>query len=252
MMQRPPPASVEWAWFLDVDGTLAPIAATPDAAQIDEPTRQLLRTLRERTRGAVALVSGRPIARVDELVGESGFAIAGQHGTERRDAHGTVVHEAERDATIDSMAAELREFARHHAGVIVEDKGVSLAVHYRGVPELESQVVHAVTSAHARWGAHYELQAGKKLIEVVRAGVNKGNAVKAFLTRAPFRGRTPLMIGDDVTDESAFRVVNELNGHSVKVGAGPTAAQYRLDDVADVRVWLSRILDPPGTNGDHA
>lgn len=234
----PPLADAGWAYFLDVDGTLAPLAPTPDAARVTERTLRVVRTLHARTQGAVALVSGRAIADIDQLFGLPPIPAAGQHGTElRTDLHSEIVK-----LSINTELTPAREafgaFAARHAGVLLEDKGQSLAMHYRLAPALAPSVHRLVRTELRAIGSHYRMQAGRCVVELRPADADKGQAVAAFMWLAPFRGRVPVFIGDDVTDEDGFEHVNLLGGHSIRVGKGRTAARYRLRDSAAVVDWL--------------
>ena len=139
------------------------------------------------------------------------------------------------------MRDALREVERRHDGLFLEDKGLSLALHYRQVPKLGTLVLREVSTLFRQMGPGFHLQTGKCLIEVVPLGNTKGTVVAEFMTEEPFRGRVPAFLGDDVTDESAFAVVNDLGGVSIKVGVGPTHARYRLIDVMAVRSWLASL-----------
>jgi trehalose 6-phosphate phosphatase len=236
----PPVAQAGWAWFLDVDGTLADFADAPDRVTIHADVMRILHTLHAYAGGAVALVSGRPIRDIDRLFGGSIMAVAGQHGNERRSASGEITYGAVRDERMERAIAELMTFSVHVPELIVEDKGISATIHYRNAPELESLVDSVVEDVHSRMGAGFLVQGGKMLREIVPIACDKGTAVSAFMGEAPFRGRAPAFVGDDVTDEHAFMVVNRLGGHSIKVGPGETIARHRLENVEAVRTWLAR------------
>jgi trehalose 6-phosphate phosphatase len=140
-------------------------------------------------------------------------------------------------------AERLARFVAERPGLILENKGVNLAVHYRTAPRYEDEVTAELTELHAGLGEDFELQSGKKVLEIKPAGVNKGVSIAQFMREAPFRGRTPIVVGDDLTDESAFEMVNELGGQSIKVGPGDTAAVWRLEGPAQVRAWLERLAE---------
>jgi trehalose 6-phosphate phosphatase len=235
-----PPFSTDWAFFLDIDGTLLDIAETPDAVHLAAPDRRLVAALHRAAHGAVALISGRPIAGIDELFAPPRLPAAGQHGVERRDARGRI-HRLSVDASrLRSAVAPIRELAARHSGLIFEDKGYSVALHYRLAPQLTEEAHRAVLAAAADLGGAFEAQHGKMCIDLKPAGRDKGIAVEEFMHEAPFAGRMPVYLGDDLTDEHAFRVVNRLGGHSIKVGEGATRARWRLATARDVRVWLDR------------
>ncbi|MBC8086953.1 MAG: trehalose-phosphatase [Phycisphaerae bacterium] len=243
----PTPAH-DWAWFFDIDGTLAPIAASPDAVHIDPAIQQLIHTIHTQSQGAVALISGRSIVDIDRLFPERPFAAAGQHGAERRHPNGTIERKVVDGRRLVLMRQALREVERRYAGLLLEDKGLSLALHYRLAPGLESLAHREVRELLLETGSGFLMQTGKCVVEILPAGNTKGTVVTQFMTEPPFRGRVPVFVGDDVTDEHAFAVVNQLGGISVKVGEGETQARYRLCDVGEVSDWLSRVGDLQNTH----
>lgn len=243
MTRRPPAVPVpspEWAWFLDMDGTLVAIARSPGGVRIDRSLRRFIELLYRTTGGAVALITGRGIADVDRLFPGIRFPVAGQHGIERRGATGRLSIHPVSSRRLDGARLVLADVVARHPGLLLEDKGRSLALHYRKAPRLGGYAHRLARSLVRRLGAGYCIQSGKRVVEIRPTGKDKGKAVQEFMTEFPFQGRTPVFIGDDLTDEYAFRMVNRLGGHSVKVGAGPTAARWRLRDVAAVRGWLER------------
>jgi trehalose 6-phosphate phosphatase len=239
----PPLASAQpdWAYFLDMDGTLIEIAETPTAAATDAGLLDLIRRLHAACRGAVAVVSGRTVADLERRLPGLALPLAGQHGLERRDAGGQHhLHAAPQEAK-GAIEARLSPVLRRHPGLLLEDKGLSLAVHYRRSPQLASYVHQLLQDLVGDVDDSLHLQKGKRVVEIKPAGHDKGTAVESFLAEPPFRGRRPVYIGDDVTDEHAFAVVNRRGGISIKVGKGRSAARYRLPDVAAVRGWLATI-----------
>lgn len=138
--------------------------------------------------------------------------------------------------------ARITEAAARHPGLWLEDKDLSLALHYRGAPGLAAEAHRLMTEVQAEAGPAFCLLTGKGIVELKPAGRDKGMAVQEFMQEQPFRGRVPVFVGDDVTDEYGFKMVNQLGGHSVKVGPGPTDARWRLRDVRSVRSWLARAL----------
>jgi trehalose 6-phosphate phosphatase len=238
-----PPCSARWAFFLDIDGTLLDIAETPDAAEAGRREKSLVRKLHEAAGGALALVSGRSLAAIDELFAPLKVAAAGQHGVERRDARGRVHRGSYPRDPLRRAAEAVRDFAAAHDGLVFEDKGASFALHYRLAPALEDAALSVVRKAAASLGDWVEVQLGKMVIELKPAGRDKGMAIAEFLKEEPFVGRMPVFIGDDVTDEDGFRVVNRAGGHSIKVGEGKTAAQWQVEDPAAARAWLQRCVN---------
>jgi trehalose 6-phosphate phosphatase len=255
-MNRAPPApSADWAWFFDVDGTLAHIADTPESVRIDTAMRRLIQDIVANAGGAVALISGRSIADVDTLFPGVRLPVAGQHGAERRDAAGALVGNIAASRDLVRIRDELSTIARRHPGLRVEDKGLAIAVHYRRAPQLAGYVHRTVRAIQARAGNAIQMQIGKRVVELLPAGIDKGTAVQHFMQELPFRGRTPVFVGDDVTDEHAFAIVNALGGYSVKVGPGATSARWRLADVNAVREWLEQATPQhhrdAAATGDH-
>ncbi|MGE5548612.1 MAG: trehalose-phosphatase [Solirubrobacterales bacterium] len=231
----PPRPSPDWAFFLDVDGTLIEIAPTPSAIHIPSELPGQLKALADRHGGAVATVSGRTIDNQTELLAPEVFPAAGLHGLERRRFDGTLLRPPPLPG-LDDLRRRLKPL--EGGGVVLEDKGLSLALHYRLAPGREEECRQAVAAAAADH-PEFRLLAGKMVFELKPAGVDKGTAVQAFMAEPPFRGRVPVFVGDDVTDEDGFVAANRLGGFAVLVGpARPTAARYRLDDVAACRQWL--------------
>jgi trehalose 6-phosphate phosphatase len=233
-----PPFQRNWAFFLDIDGTLLDIAATPKAVHTAKADCRLVGALYERSGGALALVSGRSLKMIDQLFSPMRLPAAGQHGVERRDARGRIHRPSFSNDVLERAADRIREFAERHSGVVFEDKGYSMALHYRLAPRLAA-AAHAVVREAARaLGDRVEVQRGKMVAELKPAGYDKGRAIEAFMRERPFAGRMPVFLGDDVTDEHGFERVARMGGHSIKIGPGPTAARWRLPSPAAARAWL--------------
>ena len=241
-MRRPPSPSAAWAYFLDVDGTLIDISETPDAAQVDAALLELIARLHGACGGALALVSGRAIGDLERYLGTLRLPIAGQHGLERRDARGRLSAHAALPAAKSAIKAALAPVLARHPGLLLEDKGLTLALHYRLAPRLASYAHRLMKGLASTAGSGLEVQRGKRVAEIKPAGIDKGSAVSAYLDEAPFMGRRPVFIGDDRNDEHGFAAVNRLDGISIKVGKGGSCARYRLPDVAAVRRWLAEAL----------
>lgn len=237
----PPAPQCDWAYFFDIDGTLVDFADTPAAVQVSDDVRRLLEHLYECAGGAVALISGRSITQVDRLFPNARMPVAGQHGVERRNAAGVHSQHASRTELFDEARRQLIAAIADKPGLLLEDKGVSLALHYRRVPELADFAQRTMRDALPQFDGQYTLQLGKSIVEMKPAGKDKGLAVLEFLEEPPFAGRTSVFVGDDETDEYGFHVVNRVGGYSIKVGAGVTAARWRLPDVEAVRQWLRSI-----------
>jgi len=237
---RCPPARC--AYFLDLDGTLVEIAQHPTAVIVAPELPALIADLHAAAGGALALISGRPLADIDRLVGLKYLPVAGQHGSERRDARGQVhVHPVDVHA-LSELRKRARSWCATHPGLALEDKGLSIALHYRTAPELAAVAERLVREAIGDTNADFQIQTGKMVFEIKPAGPDKGRAIVEFLAESPFAGRLPVFIGDDVTDEHGFAAVNTLGGVSIKVGDGATAARRRLPSVDDVHCWLRSAL----------
>lgn len=236
----PPPFGADWALFLDVDGTLLDHAERPDAVRPGAAEVRLLEALGLACGGALALISGRAVADLDAMFAPLALPAAGQHGIERRDAAGALHRHALPSQALRRAAARIGEFAARHRGLVFEDKGDNLALHFRMAPQLAGAAEAALGEAAATLGAGFELLRGKMVVELKPSGRDKGSAIGEFMREPPFAGRRAVFVGDDQTDEYGFGVVNRLGGYSVKVGAGASTARYRLADAAAVRAWLAR------------
>lgn len=238
----PPAPADDWALFLDVDGCLLELAETPDAVVVPDGLRERLEALQSRLDGALALVSGRMIETLDELFAPSRFNAVGLHGVQcrRQGNRSGPDHAAPGLAAVRTAALRL---AAIYDGALVEEKGPSLALHWRRAPDAEPALL-AFAEHSLEQLPGYRLQHGKQLVEMYPGGadgevVDKGRAIAALLDLPPFRGRLPVFAGDDLTDESGFEVVNARGGLSVLVGdRTPSAARHWLRDPAAVHAWL--------------
>jgi trehalose 6-phosphate phosphatase len=241
-VRRMPPFAADWAFFLDVDGTLLEYAARPQAVRVDAELLDLLQRLHAVAGGALALISGRSVGDIDNLFAPLTLPAAGQHGTERRTADGTMHRHAPPIENLGRAAAEIVRLTAAHSGLVFENKGMALALHYRLAPALRAHAEREMRAIAAGLGDAFELQTGKFVVEIKPSGKDKGSAIAEFASEAPFAGRMPVFIGDDLTDEPGFEVVNRAGGHSVKVGPGITRARWHLFDAAAVRRWLAQYL----------
>jgi trehalose 6-phosphate phosphatase len=240
VLRLPPDAAL----FLDFDGTLVEIARDPELVVVPPALKDTLASLTARHAGALALVSGRAIADLDSFLAPLQPLAAGLHGLERRLPDGTI-ERAAAPRWIAEIAPEIQLFAARHPGLRVENKRLTIAVHYRGAPELAETVRQFVDACAAGLEHRATVQLGKMVIELRPAGRDKGAAIAAFMDRPPFAGRTPVFVGDDLTDEHGFAAVNRLGGLSIRVGAegeGETSATASLPDVAAVQTWLQENL----------
>jgi trehalose 6-phosphate phosphatase len=246
----PPALDPTAALFIDVDGTLVEIAARPELVRVQPGLPALLDRLAEQRDGALALVSGRPLLQIDRLFAPWLGAAAGLHGAQRRRPDGGIASDGENPAEIAAAAAldRLRPafaaFAEARPGVWLEDKGATLALHYRAAPEREAEIRELGEKSTREAGEALRMIAGKMVVELQPRCHGKDGAVAAFMAEPPFRGRVPVFLGDDTTDEDGFAEVNRRGGMSVRVGEaiGPTAADYLLPSVRGVHEWLEQSL----------
>jgi trehalose 6-phosphate phosphatase len=241
MTKSLPPVPANTAFFIDFDGTLVDIAPRPDLVVVEPRVRHLLRSLGEQFDQAVAVVTGRPLDVVDGFLAPLKLAVAAEHGSIRRDASGHVHADSHGVEAVDAAAARLQKLVEANPGLILERKQVSVALHFRQRPELASVCQDAVEEAVASNDGLVILP-GKMVFEVKPAGIDKGVAIRAFLDEAPFRGRVPVYMGDDVTDEHAFAVVNALGGITIKIDDGDTVAQYRTDREG-LFAWMAGLVE---------
>ena len=223
-----------------MDGTLLEIAPTPDAVRVDDALRQLLFDVALALDGAVALVSGRTIASIDRLFEPQCWPVAGLHGLERRDAHGHLHRHAPARRRLDKARLALLYLVARMPGVLLEDKELSIAVHYRAAPEFEPALHRAVTDVVADLAPDYHLLEGKRVFEIKPAAATKADAVHAFMREAPFAGRRPIYVGDDVTDLDGFAAVERVGGLSIAVG-DRVQAQRQLASPHEVRSLLADL-----------
>ena len=240
-LPAPPPLHRDQALFLDFDGTLVDLAAAPDLVRVTAELPNLLQALSEFLDGALALVSGRPLDELDRLLAPFAGAAAGQHGLERRRSDGRVLRCPEHPALV-RVRPLLAQFAQRRRGLMLEDKGGSLALHYRQAPSLEAECRGFVRRVVLGGGGALKALDGKMVVELLPESGGKAGAIEAFMAELPFRGCAPIFVGDDSGDEEGFVLVDRRGGVSVHVGAGITAARHRLADVASVLNWLARSV----------
>jgi trehalose 6-phosphate phosphatase len=227
------------ALFLDVDGTLLEIAATPDRVRVPASLRNTLQLAFQREQGAFALLSGRSLRELDELFGPTRFPASAKHGLEVRLPSGEVLLAKVDPGTLDKARRWLEFLSQENKGVLIEDKGVALAVHYRLAQRMQNEIEALVTEIVADLGAGFTLRRGKCVIEIVPRGFDERSAIQLFMRQPGFAGRTPVFVGDDPSDEVGFEAVNEMGGHSIRVGnLEQTSARYRFSSVSTVTAWL--------------
>ncbi|KZI70446.1 trehalose-phosphatase, partial [Escherichia coli] len=212
----------------------------PDQVVVPDNILQGLQLLATASDGALALISGRSMVELDALAKPYRFPLAGVHGAERRDINGKthIVHLP--DAIARDISVQLHTAIAQFPGAELETKGMAFALHYRQAPQHEDALMTLAQRITQIW-PQMALQQGKCVVEIKPRGTSKGEAIAAFMQEAPFIGRTPVFLGDDLTDESGFAVVNRLGGMSVKIGTGATQASWRLAGVPDVWSWLEMI-----------
>jgi len=233
------------ALFLDVDGTLLKIVSHPDAVKVPPDLIALLDRLVQRFGGALALISGRSIDNLDQLFTPLRLPCAGVHGLERRGADASV-HRGDAAELLAPLRPALTEYVASRDGLLLEDKGQSLALHFRNAPALGPEAEAFLTRLVAPVASSVELKRGKMVLELKSGDADKGTAIAAFMQEPPFSSRRPVFIGDDVTDEDGFAVVDALGGVTVRVGyGGESVATHRLADEDSVFDWLRRLLDGP-------
>ena len=239
--QRPPLECLKGAsLFLDFDGTLVELAARPDAVEVDARLRTVLRALGTALDGRLAIVSGRSVAQIRDLLRDAAPSISGSHGLELEWADGRRRTPAP-PAWLAPTVARMTAFGETRPGVLVEVKPFGVALHYRQAPDAEAACHSLAATLAEADGVH--IQHGKMMVELRMAGADKGDAVRAFMADPAMAGTAPLFFGDDLTDEPAFVAAGDLGGAGVLVGAErQSAAAYRLDSVADTLAWLEAAV----------
>lgn len=237
------PEEQQIALFLDFDGTLVEIAPSPEDVKLDRRVAPALEALRGALGGALALVSGRPIAFLDEMLAPHRFDIAGLHGAQIR-LGGELRTQSDEPPSMHAALRDLVRFANSHVGIIVEDKRISVALHWRLAPSLQDEALALMRRTAAKMGPGVRLQEGKSVAELVPANASKGGAIAWLMATPTYAGRRPVFIGDDVTDEDGFEAVNAMGGLSVRIGtdreshaalrlASPTALHHILLEAAE-------------------
>jgi len=241
-LQAPPPLLLNsTSLLLDLDGTIAPLELTPQAVGPDKARRRLLDALLARLNGRLAVVSGRGLADLDRVLEGRIRALGAVHGLARRTSDGRVFTTPGAELMREALA-DISAFAAADPGLLVEDKGPAVSLHYRR----HAAVAPACRDLVRRLGSRLGLtvQEGDMVIEIRTPGPDKGDAIAAFMAEAPFAGYAPVFLGDDLTDEDGFRVVRRLGGYGVVIGGRrPTDANYALPGVAEARAWLNAALE---------
>ncbi|WP_020177916.1 trehalose-phosphatase [Methylopila sp. M107] len=230
------------AFFLDLDGTVLDLAAKPDGVSIPLETVEAIGGIADRLGGAMAVISGRSLGDIDRILAPLRLPAAALHGAELRRFGGGRAG-GDRGVPPERLTAALGAFVDARPGLALEDKGASIAVHYRATPERETEVRSRVGDLVERFAPDHELQPGKMVVEVRPRGCNKGVALRALMQEPPFAGRLPWAFGDDLTDEFALEAAISLGGEGVLIGEvdRPTAATSALPSPAAMRGWLEAL-----------
>ena len=237
------PTDQPLALFLDVDGTLLDLADRPGEVVTPAGLTDTLTKVERRLDGALALISGRPVVDLDRLFEPLRLRASGVHGAEMRLDPGapTTAVQAAAELPVSLRAAVARAVERF-PGAFVEDKRFSLAVHYRLAPEAEGPLREAVSRfVGPEAEPAIEIMDAHCAIELKVPGSSKGSAIATFLATPAFRGRTPIFIGDDRTDEAGFAVVAARGGFAYSVGPRRPGAIGAFDEPRDVRAWLAEF-----------
>jgi trehalose 6-phosphate phosphatase len=234
----------ECAVLLDIDGTLLDLAPTPREVWVPPGLAKTLGRLLVRTNGALALVSGRSLNDIDLIFAPDQFPAVGGHGAEMRirgDSEAVAAHAPPMDKELKRRIAAI---AKLSPGILLEDKGYSLALHYRLAPHAEKAIYAAVSLIRADLpSAPIEVLPGKCVCEIKHSGFDKASGVRELMTQEPFKGRRPFFIGDDVTDESVFAIMPDMDGLAFSVGRRAKGVAGHFDAPSDVREFLAHLLD---------
>lgn len=246
----PPLLAGNCALYLDFDGTLAEFAPHPSQAAARTELPVLIQALHDRLAGAVAIITGRQLSSLDALLAPITLPAAGLHGAELRHAGEAMAAGVPPLSAVTGMVRALQARFAGEAGIVIEDKGSGVALHYRQAPHLADECQASLRALMPEQGL--ELLTGHMVVEARPHGVNKGQALAALAERSPFLGRVPVFVGDDVTDEDGFRMADRMGGYGVKVGEGASVARFRCTDVQAVYDWLGasvRQLERGEMNG---
>jgi trehalose 6-phosphate phosphatase len=235
-----PPVPARPALFLDVDGTLLPIAERPDDVRSDMALRGQLERLQVVLGGALAILTGRTLVKLDELFAPLVLPAAGMHGLERRRSDFSIVKAPLDPALLDAARSVLGALAQRHPRLFLEDKGVALAVHYRGAQDLAGPLQDVLAKLCEQLNHRYHIQEGLDVFELKPLDYNKGTALADFMLEGVFRDRQPVVIGDDLTDLDAFRAAERLNGLTIGIGQR-IRGHWQLTDPQALHRWLEEL-----------
>ncbi len=234
--------------FLDIDGTLLDLAASPYAVVVPQGLCVILSTLRNRLGGALALISGRALSSIDLLFQPLRLPAAGQHGAEIRLASGDIVRRWVSPGAPHALRQEVGRVVADLPGIVIESKSMGIAVHYRQAPEVSGELARRLADVLADRSEEFQefqMVCGKFVFEFKPRAADKARAIEVFMCHDPFMGRIPVFVGDDRTDEDGFAAATRLGGHAVRVGAMQASASpyYCLESACEVRAWLERLVN---------
>lgn len=228
-----------WALFLDIDGTLLDMAPTPEAVETPPGLVETLARLQGRLRGAVALMTGRRIADTDRFFAPLKMVAMGVHGAEVRTEPGGATRLLV-EPLPPGLAGAVGDVAGALPGVLVEDKGVGLAVHYRSAPDAREALERELRRLVASWEG-FTVRPGRMVLDVLPRARSKGTGLTWLMGQSIFRGRRPVMIGDDHGDEAAFEAAERLGGIGLRVAGEHFRNGADFDGPAGVRAWLASV-----------
>lgn len=230
------------AFLFDFDGTLVDIAPTPESVVVPPGLKEALVRLRDACGGALAVISGRPIDQVDHFLPNIPFAVAGEHGIAIRHRPDGPIERAALPAVPSEWIRQAQDLVASFPGTRLERKVGGFVLHYRAAPEAQGQLKKAADAWVEPTGGQFHVQAAKMAWEIRPAGVDKGYAVEVLMEDAPFAGRRPVFVGDDVTDEDGIREAVRLGGAGYRIGTDfPTPAAFRA--------WIASLVPAPASTG---
>ncbi len=229
------------ALFLDIDGTLLDIAPVPEAVKMPKDLRKTLASLFDGLRGALALVSGRSIAHLDQLFKPLVLPASGEHGLELRRIPGEPIERIQPPAALHHLRPTIIELTKRMPGVLPEFKAGTVALHFRQVPAMKRPLLDSIEKLIEPYQDDLVIQPGKMVFEIKPRGIDKGRAIARLMMAPPFEGRWPVFAGDDATDAYGFEAVRQLGGYSIGVGPSHAPADSHLDSPTEVRAWLTAL-----------
>lgn len=229
------------AIFLDIDGTLLDVALTPSTVHVPPILPDLISALSQRLAGAVAIITGRPLAEADRLLSPSKFIGAGVHGGQMRlAAHGEI--ETLTPSFDPGLQSAIKKIVQELPGVVFEDKGSGIALHYRLVPDMQQPLTDLLEALLPLYPNQFKICGGRKVVEILPVGFSKGRALRKIASLPQFANKTPVMLGDDISDIDAFQAAEDLSGFGLKVaGENFSKDEASFQGPADVLSWLQML-----------